>query len=270
MSKTTQSPLAVADAPEQDVEEVELAGEELDAEAEAPEAQPADQGQAPAPEPAEQLADSAPEPQAAEPTPEPVAPAAGPRANVRLVIWPTLPPHFGAEIRAKRDALAAQTEEVQAAYHEAAVDRQALVDAARSDKLRAKELRAAIDRAFNSLMMAHAGRRAYCRAGRAFCDEVRDYAREQNKRDTAEVQKVRDRIDAEYTKIGRSRWHQGAVSEHRDVKAAEARARASWELLQPVLFLSGLEGGLDKRLQADLARVDKSIEQLVLEFAGWA
>jgi len=213
---------------------------------------------------------AAPEPQAAEETPEPAAPAAGPRANVRLVVWPTLPEHFGAEIRAKRDALAAQTEEVQAAYHEAAVDRQALVDAARSDKLRAKELRAAIDRAFNSLMMAHAGRRAYCRAGRAFCDEVRDYAREQNKRDTAEVQKVRDRIDAEYTKIGRSRWHQGAVSEHRDVKAAEARARASWELLQPVLFLSGLEGGLDKRLQADLARVDKSIEQLVLEFAGWA
>ena len=270
MNKAKQAGLALAEQPEQEVEEVELAGEELDGKAEAlaegQAPQPAGQVDAPESKPDGKTEGQAPE-QAAEPTQEPAAPTAGARAQVRLLNVPGVPAHFDKGIRDERDAVAAQADDVQAAFNEAAIARDAILDVKARDSFCASDLTTIKNRAFDKHIKAHVSHRRYLRAARALLDTVREYAKGQYNQDVAAVQKVRDKVDGEYAKVGRSRYHAGNVNEHPKVLAAEGRAQESHHWTQPRIPGASYTSR-EKEYETALAEVEATILRSVMEFVG--
>jgi len=249
MSKTRQSPLAVADPPEQKVEDVELVEQDLDAEAEAP----------------------APEPQATEQTAPPAAPAAGPRVEVKLPPLPgVLPAHWGQEIRTRWSKLLAEVDEVHAAYQAAAIARQAICDRALQEPFQAKPIRETIDASFEAHMAAHARKRAYLKAALALQQEAQAYAREQQVRDMAEVERTTAQIDKAYAEVGRAHHHKANVMGHEKVRAAKALARETYEWVGVRIIEVGLNGpvSLERSIRDMLAEVEAAIQRSVMEFAG--
>ncbi len=203
---------------------------------------------------------------AASPATEDIAedntPQVAPRPIPKVGLPTGVPEHFQKDIRAGYARLAENVAAVQGAYRAADLARQAVLRLALVGDGTVEAIRAELNTAWDRHLAALRGHRRHVVDCLAFTDSLRAHAKAQIDADEAEVGATRERVDAAYRKVGKGRYHQGAVNEHPDVLAAEARRQRSFDNMQPVL-------PREPALREELADVAQAISASVYNLLGW-